>query len=350
MQHFLRISEIYRNNTIDTSGIDKCCVCCDAFWIADYGDDLGEDSRHNTSKGESSNASSLQDILHLKFKKQGANILIQQDKGKEMNYRTITSTANQKVKKVLDIKKRKGCSKNSLFLIEGLHLIEMALNADIPISEVFFTETFSSKKEGQQILRRITEHTSSIFHVSDQVFSKLAETEAPQGIIAVAACRTLPLESLHVKTNALLVVSDGIQDPGNLGTIIRTADAAGADAIVMLPGTCDAYSPKVVRASAGSLFSIPMSCAATDELLDWLRFRGIQLIVTAVDAESSLFKEDLTGPLAFAFGNEAHGVQDFLERAANTVLRIPLYGKAESLNVAASAAICLYETARQRNC
>ena len=149
-------------------------------------------------------------------------------------------------------------------------------------------------------------------------------------------------------TSPLLVVSDGIQDPGNLGTIIRTADAAGADGVVILPGTCDVYMQKTIRATAGSLFNIPVTHAAVDELLDWLRAHKINLAVTASGAEKSFFEADLNKPVAFVFGNEAQGVQEDLKRAADMVLSVPIYGKAESLNVAASAAVCLYEAVRQR--
>jgi TrmH family RNA methyltransferase len=266
-----------------------------------------------------------------------------------MNFTKITSPSNPKIKTVVNIRHRKSRVGNASFIIEGPHLIEMALNADTPMSEVFFSEAFSRKKEGQRLLKKLSKHPTGFFEVTDRVFHKLADTETPQGIIAIATCLPLSLDQLRVKSTALLVVSDGIQDPGNLGTIIRTADASGADAVIILPGTCDVFMQKIIRATAGSLFNIPVVHTSVNELAAWLRAKKINLAVTAVDAEQSLFEARLDNSVALVFGNEAHGVREELKRAADIVLRIPIYGKAESLNVASAAAICLYEAARQRS-
>ena len=265
-----------------------------------------------------------------------------------MNYSRITSSSNPKIKEVMAIKRRKSGAGHASFIIEGPHLLEMALAADTSMSEVFFAETFGKKEEGQRTLEKLSKCSAAIYEIADHLLHKLAETETPQGIVAVAARKTLHLDGLQLRDHPLLVVSDGIQDPGNLGTIIRTADAAGVDGVVILPGTCDVYMQKVIRATAGSLFNIPVAHAAVDELLDWLRAHKMNLAVTVSGAENSFFEVDLDKPAAFVFGNEAHGVQDRLRKAADMLLSIPIYGRAESLNVAASAAICLYEAVRQR--
>lgn len=265
-----------------------------------------------------------------------------------MNYSKITSSSNPKIKEVIDIKRRKSRAGHASFIIEGPHLLEMALAADTSISEIFFSEAFAGKEEGQRTLRQLSKCTARIYEVAEHLLHKLAETETPQGIIAVATHSPLHLNGLRLRDNPLLVVSDGIQDPGNLGTIIRTADAAGADGVVILPGTCDVYMQKAIRATAGSIFNVPIAHAAVDELLDWLRTHKIHLAVTASGAENSFFEAGLDKPVAFVFGNEAQGVREDLKRAADMVLSIPIYGKVESLNVAASAAVCLYEAVRQR--
>jgi TrmH family RNA methyltransferase len=265
-----------------------------------------------------------------------------------MNYSRITSSSNPRIKEVTDIHRRKGSAGHASFIIEGPHLVEMALAADTSISEVFFTEAFGGKEENQAILDRLSKCKARIYEVTDHLLSKLSDAKTPQGIIAVAEQSPLPLNELRLRVNPLLVVADGIQDPGNLGTIIRTADAAGADGVVILPGTCDVYMQKTIRATAGSLFNIPVTHAAVDELLDWLHIQKISLVVTASGTENSFLEADLVKPVAFVFGNEAQGVQEGIRRAAAVVLSIPIYGKAESLNVAASAAICLYEAVRQR--
>ena len=159
----------------------------------------------------------------------------------------------------------------------------------------------------------------------------------------------LSFEKLPLKDRGLIVVIDGIQDPGNLGAIIRTSDASGADAVVILPGTCNTFMAKVIRSTAGSIFNVPVVHTTPDEFLGWILQKKIKLIVASVDAERSVHETDLNVPLALAFGNEAHGVSKKLRESADMFLKIPMPGKAESLNVAISAAICLYEAVRQRN-
>ncbi len=267
---------------------------------------------------------------------------------KIMNYQKITSIANPKIKELLDIKRRKDRDKNSPFLIEGPHLIEMALNSGSQINDVLFSASFSSKENGQQFLKRLSKHTKNIFEVSEHIIARLSDTETTQGIIAVSACRLLSLEDLRPGAPALIVVIDGVQDPGNLGAIIRTSDAAAADAVILLPGTCDAFMQKTVRSTAGSIFNIPVVYADLQALLKWLRLNKIKLAVTSLDSDRTVFEERLEGPLAFVFGNEAHGASKEIISAADLLLKIPIYGKAESLNVAAAAAVCIYEAVRQR--
>jgi TrmH family RNA methyltransferase len=266
-----------------------------------------------------------------------------------MNYKKITSLSNQKIKELLDIKRRKDRAKNSPFLIEGPHLIETALNSGSQINDVLFSASFSSKENGQEFLKRISKITKNIFEVSEHIIARIADTETPQGIIAVSACGSLSLEDLRPGTPALIVVIDGVQDPGNLGSIIRTSDAAAADAVILLPGTCDAFMQKTVRSTAGSIFNIPVIDSDLQALLQWLRLNKIKLAVTSLDTDKTIFEERLEGPLALVFGNEAHGVCKEIISAADLLLKIPIYGHAESLNVASAAAVCLYEALRQRS-
>ena len=262
-----------------------------------------------------------------------------------MPYQRITSVANAHIRELIRIKS--GPSADAFF-IEGPHLINAALDAAVSVREVFFTAPFASSAEGEGLLLSLEKKTGRIFEVSDQVLKKLSDTEAPQGIIGLAAQPAVKLIQLSPGKSPLIVIIDGVQDPGNLGTIIRIADAAAADVVIVLPGSCEPYMPKVVRATAGSLFNIPVIREQTDACLSWLRAKGIALAVTAAGGSRSIFAAPLTGPLAFAFGSEARGVSPHLREAADFSLSIPIYGRAESLNVAAAAAVCLYEAARQR--
>ena len=265
-----------------------------------------------------------------------------------MRYLKITSTANQHIKNAIQIREKRATYKHSAFLIEGPHLVATALEADIKIREVFAADVFLNKKENRGLLQGLSRRAGQVFEVTDQVLRKITETETPQGVVAVVSYTPPGLHELSFRADPFLVVIDGIQDPGNLGTIIRTADAAGTDAVILLPGTCDAFMPKAVRATAGSIFHLPVVYAEPEALTPWLRENNIRLVVTAADAEKTIYEADLSGPLSMVFGNEAHGVSSQLKKTGHLSLRIPIFGNAESLNVATAAAICLYEGVRQR--
>ncbi len=276
-----------------------------------------------------------------------------------MKFTKITSPSNPLIRDIVRIKQKP--ARHNAFLIEGPHLIGMAAaSPHVVIGKVLFTEGFASKKQGRRLLRLIT-HTAvmqrgrevaslaaSFFEISENILHKLADTESPQGIVAVASYSPAKLEEIEFKGAPFLAVCDGIQDPGNLGTIIRVADAAGADAAVILPGTCDIFNPKAVRSTTGSLFNIPIVYSAYDALAGYLDTRGIKLYLTDVRAEPALYESDLRQPVALAFGGEARGAGASLLEKAHALIKIPIIGRAESLNVAAAAAVCLYEVVRQR--
>jgi TrmH family RNA methyltransferase len=265
-----------------------------------------------------------------------------------MEFLRITSAVNTHIKEAVRLRERKHSSGENLFVIEGLHIIETALQAGVCIREVFFTDHFRSKKEGRSILNTLKRKGANIFATTEHLLNKITDTETPQGIAAVASYKISSLDSLPARENPLYAVGDGIQEPGNLGTIIRTADAAGADAVILLEGTCDVFIPKVIRATTGSIFHLPISQAKAETFVKWLRHSKILLAATSADAANSVFEAKLDGPMALVFGNEARGVGNTIKEAADLSLKIPIYGRAESMNVAISAAVCLYEAARQR--
>lgn len=271
-----------------------------------------------------------------------------------MRYIKITSLQNPLVKEVLKIKQKRSKYRHEAFIIDGHHLIEMAAASQAELRRVFFTEDFISKKEGQRILRHVytkirDKAADNLFvQTSREVLSKLSDTETPQGILAIASCNLTELKEIRFKGSPFLIVCDGIQDAGNLGTIIRASDAAGADGVIMLPDTCDAFSQKTIRATAGSIFNIPIVYSEIDNLLEYINLNKIRLYATDVHASMPIYKFDFKGPLAVVFGNEARGVSERLKKAADGLANIPIIGKAESLNVAMAASIFLYELVRQR--
>ena len=261
-----------------------------------------------------------------------------------MKFSKITSLSNPLIKDAVRIRKKHD---GHAFLVEGPHLIEMAAaSSDVEIKRIFFTEIYASRGEGQALLESIK---SDLVEVTDQILSKLADTETPQGIVAIASYRPFDISRITFKDMPLLIVCDGIQDPGNLGTIIRVSDAVNADAVVILPGTCDAFNSKAVRATAGSLFNIPVVYTETDALVKHLRSKHIKLYVADVHSDKSLYEADFKQPVAIALGNEAHGVSEGISKNADSLIKIPIIGKAESLNVATAASVCLYEALRQRS-
>jgi TrmH family RNA methyltransferase len=260
----------------------------------------------------------------------------------------ITSPSNPQIKEAVTLRESGRKKGRSTFLIEGLHLIESAIRAGAEIDRVFFTHSFSARREGREMLTTLAKTNRNMFEVAQGLLNKIADTETPQGVVAVVTYFSLALDKLRLDDPPLLAVADGIQNPGNLGTIIRTSDAAGADGVLLLPGTCDPFMSKTVRATAGSIFNVPVVHTDRPGLLEWIKEKRIHLAVTAADAPKSVFDTDLDMPVALVFGNEARGVSKPLRKAADLVVKIPIHGRAESLNVATSAAIFLYEAVRQR--
>jgi TrmH family RNA methyltransferase len=249
-----------------------------------------------------------------------------------MVVRKVESTRNPFVKKALSIREKRSKYRHGAFIIEGPNLVAAALEAGdrSRVERVFVTRRFMDRSP--DLMRRIAESRAEVVEVTEGVLRKLSAAESPQGIAAVASYTPAALESISLK--GVTVVSDGIQDPGNLGAIIRTADFFGCDAVVLLEGTCDAFSPKTLRATAGSIFHVPVVYAERERLPAFLREKSARLAVTAPGEGISLPEADLTPPLAFVFGNEAGGISRELRGSADFSVRIPVLGQADSLNVA----------------
>jgi|WetSurMetagenome_2_1015567.scaffolds.fasta_scaffold03157_7 RNA methyltransferase, TrmH family len=268
-----------------------------------------------------------------------------------MKVRRITSASNILVKQTVEISARSRRADDRLFIAEGTHLVESALAASAPVREIFYTPGYGQTAEGEKLLRSLAAARpapAEFIEVPENVFLKISDAETPQGILAVISSCDKTLDKLETGGIPLIAVCDGISDPGNLGTIIRVADAAGSDAVIILPGCCDPYSPKAVRSTAGSIFNLSPVRAAQQELVEFLAAKDVFLFAADVGANVSLYDSDLTVPCAFVFGNESRGVSAFILDRAHSCIKIPMTGRAESLNAAVSAAICLFEAVRQR--
>lgn len=292
----------------------------------------------------------------------------------------ITSVNNQRVKEVANLKQKKYRTESGTFFAEGLRAVEEAVQyADV--TELFYTEAEAGRldevlkaagnvpadtkeKSGNKnnanhnnagTAKKRNEASNGIrmYQVDEKVMAKLSDTKAPQGVLAVIRTPEQNLWQLRPgnasDNNAPVIILDRVQDPGNLGTIIRTADAVGALGLILLEGCVDAYSPKVVRASMGSLFHLPVVQDVTaEEALTWCYRNGYEPAATALKNAQNVYKADISKKMAFLFGNEANGVAEELQAAAETRLFIPMAGLAESMNVAMAAGIILFEGLRQR--
>lgn len=252
----------------------------------------------------------------------------------------LTSLQNPKLKSLRSLHARKGRKQAGLFMLETTKLVQEAIASGWPLEEVFATEEWVAKYGAPA--------DAPVTLVAERLFTQLVTTETPEGVVAVARLPQEP-ELPKVTATSFFVVADALQDPGNLGTIIRTADAVGATAVLVGPGTVDPYSPKVVRATMGSLFHLPVLVRSSlyDDLKQ-LKGQGVAVFATALRHDRSLYDLDLSGPLAWLVGNEGAGLTPEALALATEAVSIPMPGQAESLNASVATAVCLYETLRQR--
>lgn len=260
----------------------------------------------------------------------------------------IKSPDNRIIKTFKSLTMRKYREKSGLFPVEGIKLVEEALISGYDLEFVILTEKILLQIPN--IINRLEQKNVPVYSVSEPFFNRISETVTPQGIAAAVVSRKTDPESLiNSVQNPIFVVVDRIQDPGNLGSIIRSADAAGAHGVFILKGSADAYNPKTVRATMGSIFHIPvLHIGEQTVFLDALKTSHIKLLITSIQAKLPVFKTDLTCPLAVVFGNESFGISAEIIRIADVSVKIPIAGQAESYNVAAAAGIVLYEVMRQR--
>lgn len=278
----------------------------------------------------------------------------------KMETEQITSGQNPKIKDLLSLQeKSRERRERGLFVVEGRRELAHCLAAGFVPDAVFYCpEIFDSAvfpdarplPEGQcRIQQRYSlPEETKIFEVSRNVYEKIAYRGGTEGIVAEIKARTLRLEDLKLRENPLVIVLESVEKPGNLGAVLRSADAAGADAVIVCDPITDLYNPNLIRASLGALFTVPTLAATSEETIAWLKARHIH-IFTAQLQDSELYSEaDFRGPSALVMGTESTGLTDLWRRAADKHIRIPMRGALDSLNVSVSAAILLFEALRQR--
>lgn len=266
---------------------------------------------------------------------------------------TITSLQNPKVKDLIHLRDRHSRDKTGSFIIEGYREILRATDANWKIEMLFTCPDLFLGTNEPALIQRLSSRGASIFICGKNVFEKMSYRDRPDGLVAVATQKKMGLNDLNSlltkDKNPFFVVAEAIEKPGNLGTILRSSDAVGVDALIVCDRCTDIYNPNVVRASVGTLFTVPTIEAKGEETLAWLKRNGICILAATPQAEKEFTEVDLNRPVAIAVGTEQLGLSDRWMQQADIQVRIPMLGVADSLNVAMATTLLLYEVLRQRN-
>jgi TrmH family RNA methyltransferase len=261
----------------------------------------------------------------------------------------ITSLANPKVKHAVKLRQRSHRDEAGQMLIEGYRECKRALDNGYQPQLLFFCEELYLKNVNEPaIVQRCQELGAELFSCSAPVFEKVAYRERPEGLLMVGPQLSRRLADLSLPEHALVVVAESIEKPGNLGTILRSADAAGVHAVIVCDRCTDIHNPNVVRASTGTLFSVPVVEAESDETLAFLRAHGFRILAATPHTEHLHSAVSLTDNIALVVGTEQYGLTEKWMNAADLRVRIPMFGLADSLNVASATTILLFEAVRQR--
>lgn len=264
----------------------------------------------------------------------------------------LSSLQNPRIKEAIGLRERSQRNSSGLFIIEGYRELLRAVDAKQCIETLYFCPSLFLGSNEWPLIERLKQRGAQLFECAEKVFYKLSYRDRPDGLLAVAKQQPLTLdhlsESLASKEAPFLVIAEAIEKPGNLGTILRSSDAVGVDGLVVCDRCTDIFNPNVVRASVGTLFTVPVVEAGGAETLRWLKKRGIQILAATPSAEVEYTAVDMSGPLAIAVGTEQLGLSKLWMDEADIQVRIPMCGVADSLNVAMATTLLLYEALRQR--
>ena len=259
----------------------------------------------------------------------------------------ITSLQNPRIKDAVKLRTRRGRKKQGRIVIDGVREISRAANSDVELMEVFVCPECCGE-DGRSVATEISGRGIELVTVSRTVFQGIAFGSRAEGIVAVARRPFRPLEKIQLADDALVAVLEGVEKPGNVGAVLRSADAAGVGAMVIVDGGTDLYNPNVIRASLGAIFTLPVCPATRDETLAWLRQESIRIFATRVDSAIGYTDVSFRGRCAIVLGSEADGLSDIWRGDDITAVSLPMLGTVDSLNVSTTAAVLFYEALRQR--
>ena len=265
-----------------------------------------------------------------------------------MEFEQLTSAQNPAIKHAVKLRDRRDRERERLTLLEGYRELSRGRAYGLTIREVFFAPEFFLGENEYPLLESLAAEGARVMKIPPFLLEKMAYRERPEGLIAVAEMREHTLAEIPLYPDGFYLVAEAVEKPGNLGSILRSADAAGVDGLIICDKGTDLYNPNVIRASTGALFSVPLAEATSREAFDWLKGHGIRTLAATPHATRLHTEVDLTGPVAIVVGTEQYGLSELWMKEADLPVRIPMLGKIDSLNVATAATILLYECARQR--
>ena len=261
----------------------------------------------------------------------------------------LTSLKNPKVKHACSLRDRKNRDAEGVTILEGYRELTRALAVNIPIRETFYCPSMFLGTNEPALLEGLERAGSEMFECTEEILRKLAYRERPEGLIAVAEMKRKTLADIPAKPTGLYLVAETIEKPGNLGSILRSADAVGATAVIVCDKQTDLFNPNVIRASTGAIYSVPLAEATSQEALAWLKNLGIKTLAATPHTDLKHTDVDMKQGVAIVVGAEQYGLSPFWMDSADLKVVIPMLGLMDSLNVATAATILLYEAARQRN-
>lgn len=269
-----------------------------------------------------------------------------------MRIEQITSAQNQKIKDLLMLQeKSKARREKGLFIVEGRRELEHCLNAGYRPHTLFVCEEIIGTDAIDELVALVSadkERESAMIMVPKAIYDKIAYRGGTEGVVAEIVAKHKNLSGLKLRENPLIVVLEGVEKPGNLGAVLRSADAAGADAVIICDPLTDLYNPNLIRSSIGAAFTVPVVAASSEETIEWLKANDIQILTAQLQDSEWYYDTPMTCGTALVMGTEATGLTNIWREAADAHIKIPMLGRLDSLNVSVSAAILLFEAVRQR--
>ena len=261
----------------------------------------------------------------------------------------ITSRQNQRVKDAVKLRDRRARERSGRFLIDGIREIRRALESDIAVAEVFVCRELCRTKQAEQLAEDLRETTCNWSTVSPEVFEKLCFGQRQDGIVAVAETPERTLGDLSLPNEPLVVVIESLEKPGNVGAVLRSADGAGADAVIVASPRTDLYNSNTIRASLGAVFKSNVCTAPSEQVIGWIRDQELPVAAAQPGAAIKYHEFDFRAGAAIVLGSEAGGLSEVWKGASVTAVSLPMHGIADSLNVSATAAVLVYEAQRQHS-